>query len=174
MTRFIFNFILISCLSLRAAFAGDNDLKDFKKDQARIADAIEKVPASEMRLFLYSLDPHDASRFGGKLPENSAKSFHWMPILGCVEIVPFQEKTNLLGALAQGVRASDSIVANCFDPRHGLRIVTKSSTNDFVICFECLQVQAYGFAPSSYFLTGNSPAATFNNLLDEYKIKKAE
>jgi hypothetical protein len=169
--KLAFRIILASCLFLQTICNADDD---FKKSQARIADEIEKIPASNIKLFLYSLDPHDVSRFEGKLPENSAKSFHWMPILGSVEIIPLQEKTNLLGALAQGVRENSGEAAMCFDPRHGLRVVTKSSTNDFVICFECLQVQSFGFTPSSYFYVSGSPAATFNKLLDKYKMKKAE
>jgi hypothetical protein len=169
--KLVFKVILLSCLFLQTTRGADDD---FKKGQARIADEIEKIPASNAKLFLYSLDPHDVSRFEGKLPENSAKSFHWMPILGSVEIIPLQEKTNLLGALAKGVRESDGLEANCFDPRHGLRIVTKTATNDFVMCFECLQVQASGFPSSGNFLTSGSPAGTFNKFLDKYKIKKAE
>jgi hypothetical protein len=162
---------LMSCLFWQITFGADDEIK---KSQFRVADAIKKISASEIRLFVYSLDPHDASRFEGKLPENSAKSFHWMPILGSVEIVPLEEKTNLLGTLARGVRENDGEAAMCFDPRHGLRVVTKSATNDFVICFECLQVQTYGFTPSSNFYVSGSPAATFNKILDKYKIKKAE
>jgi hypothetical protein len=163
--------VLISCLFFQTAYSAD---ENFKQSQARIAGAIEKIEASNVRLYFYSLDPHDASRFEGKLPEISNKSFHWMPVLGNVEIIPLQEKTNLLGALAQGVRENSGEAAMCFDPRHGLRVVTKSATNDFVICFECLQVQAYGFTPSSSFYVSGSPAVTFNKILDKYKIKKAE
>ena len=169
--KLVLKLILLNCLFLQTICNADDD---FKKSQARIADEIEKIPASSIKLFLYSLDPHDVNRFEGKLPENSDKSFHWMPILGSVEIIPLQEKTNLLGALAKGVRESEGLAANCFDPRHGLKIVTKSATNDFVICFECLQVQAYGLPSSNRFLTSGSPAATFNKILDKYKIKKAE
>jgi hypothetical protein len=172
--KLVFNVVLFACLFFQTAKANDEDLKKFKTGQARIAGAIEKIPAAEARLYFYSLDPHDVSRFEGKLPEDSAKSFHRMPVLGSVEIIALQEKTNLLGALAKGVLESGGAAADCFDPRHGLRVVTKSSTNDFVICFECLQVQAYGFAPSCYFLIGRSPAATFNKILGKYQIKIVE
>jgi len=170
MTR-IFGIILLSCLLFEMANGADDN---FKADQTRIADAIEKIPASKIKLFLYSLDPHDARRFSGKLPENSNKSFHYFPILGRVEIVSTQEKTNLLGAFTKGIKENNESLANCFDPRHGIRIVSETATNDFVICFECLQVQAYGFNAGKYFLTSSSPNATFNKFLDEYHLKKAE
>ncbi len=164
-------FLLIGCLLSSRANGSDNS---FKSEKETIAKAIEQIPAAQARLYLYSLDPHDANRFEKKLPENSDKSFHWMPVLGKVEIVPFHEKTNLLETLATGVRESGQFGADCFDPRHGLRVVTKSATNDFIICFECLQVQAHGFTPATGFFTSRSPAATFNKVLDKYKIKKAK
>ena len=169
--KLAFRIILASCLFLQITCNADDD---FKKGQARIADKIEKIPASKVKLFLYSLDPHDVRRFEGKLPENSEESFHWIPILGRVEIVSTQEKTNLLFAFAKGVRECNGLVASCFDPRHGIRIVTETTTNDFVICFECLQVEAHGFGSIQGFETSGSPNATFNKFLDEYKIKKAE
>ena len=169
--RFLLNFVLLSCVLLQSVEAADDA---FKKDQDRIAAAIEKIPASTVKMFLYSLDPHDSRRFEGKLPENSNKSFHQFPILGSVEIAQTQEKTNLLGALAKGVRESDGFLANCFDPRHGLRVISKSATNDFVICFSCLQVEAHGFSAGKNFLTTSSPQPIFNKVLDQYKLKKAE
>jgi hypothetical protein len=50
----------------------------------------------------------------------------------------------------KGIRDSDLSAAMCFDPRHGLRVRTDAHTLDLVICFECLQIHAYGdvFAPS--------------------------
>jgi hypothetical protein len=48
------NFInLLVCLILACTGCGDNALK---KKQADIADAIEKIPALKIRLFLYSLE----------------------------------------------------------------------------------------------------------------------
>ena len=165
------SFTLLLCLLLQSSCVSETSSK---ANQIRIAKTIEKIPASQIRLFLYSLDPHDVSRFEGKLPENSAKSFHWMPVLGSIEIIPLTEKTNLLEALANGVRENQNFSFACFDPRHGLRITTESTTNDFVICFECRSVEAYGFPPANVFLISGSPAATFNKYLDEYKIRKTE
>jgi hypothetical protein len=165
----IFNFVLLCCLLFQTAAGADDN---FKVNQSRIADTIEKIPASKIKLFLYSLDPKD-QRFSGKLPENSDQVFHNYPILGSVEIIPIQEKENLLGAFAKGVREfhwpSDCIL----EPRHGLRVVSDSVTNDFAICFKCGDVAAYGFGPAESFTTGNS-RAVFDKFLDEYKLKKAK
>ncbi len=170
MTR-IFNLILLSCLFLQPANSAQDD---FKAGQASIADAIDKISVSKAKLFLYSLNPHDSRIFEGKLPKSPDQVFHGFPILGLAQIVSTQEKTNLLGAFASGVRASDGFIASCFNPRHGIRVITESTTNDFVICFECLQVESYGFGSIRGFRTGGSANTVFNKFLDEYKIKKAE
>jgi len=164
------NFInLLVCLILACTGCGDNALK---KKQADIADAIEKIPALKIRLFLYSLDPKD-QRFSGKPPENSDKVFHNYPNLGSVEIIPTQEKESLLGALAKGVCQFHWPTACVLEPRHGLRVVSDSGTNDFAICFKCGDVAAYGFGPAESFTTVNSRVA-FDKFLDEYKLKKTE
>jgi len=162
--------LLSSFLLLQTASGADDA---YKLVQSKAADAIDKIPASKVRLFLYSLNPHDYRVFDGKLPENSDQTFHRYPVLGGVEITSLEEKTNLLNAFTKGIRESDGQVAACFNPRHGLRIVDGTVTNDFVICFECLQVQAYGFSGGHDFLTSGSPSGTFNKVLDEYHIKKA-
>jgi hypothetical protein len=170
MTR-TFNFALLCCLIFQTAGGADDD---FRVKQSRIADVIEKIPAEKIKLFLYSLNPNDHRRYDRKFSENSDESFHWMPVLGHIEIASTQEKVNLLKAFSSGVRENDGMVANCFEPRHGIRIISETSTNDFVICFKCLSVEVYGFNSSHGFLTSSTPDATFNSLLDKYKIKKAD
>jgi hypothetical protein len=170
MTRF-FVFIVWSCLFLQTARGADDR---FKSDQADIAAAIEKIQASQVKLFLYSLNPNDSRIFEGKLPENSEEVFHRYPILGRAEMISAEEKARLLESFAKGIRESNGLVAQCFNPRHGIRIIAGTTTNDFVICFECLQVRAYNPNADKAFLTSSSPNKVFNKLLDEYHIKKAE
>ena len=125
----LFKLLLFGCVIFQTACGAD---KDFKRGQARVAEALEKIPASEIRLFLYSLDPHDVRRFEGKLPENSENSFHWMPVLGVAEVTSASDRLDLLTSLAGGIRESSGLNAACFDPRHGLRIISKFKTNKFV------------------------------------------
>ncbi len=47
---------------------------------------------------------------------------------------------------------SDAYVIECFNPRHGLRLQIGGRTIDFLICFECQQVEAKGFGKISGFL----------------------
>ncbi len=170
MTHWIF--LLASLLTLSACKEKQEpEIVDLKREQVRIAEAIAKN--STAKLILFSIDPHDTRIFSGKLPENSDEVFHQYPILGSIEIVSNEEKKTSLRAFAKGIRESDGTTMRCFDPRHGLRIITESATNDFVICFECLSVKAYGFPPAQNFLTTHSPQEIFDNFLDKNQIKKA-
>jgi hypothetical protein len=166
-----FGFVLLSCLLFQTASgAGD----DFKASQSRIADAIEKMGQTQDKIFLYSLNPKQLRISEGKPPENSDEVFHGYPILGRVEITSPEEKIRLLSAFVKGVRENSGFVLYCFDPRHGIRMVSETTTNDFAICFECLQVQAYGFNGGGNFLTSNSPRTVFNDVLKKYHIKGAQ
>ena len=159
--------VLLSCLCV--SLVGCAGLI-FKKNQDDIAGAIEKIPVSKARFLLYSLDPHD-QQIAGKI---AARTFHGYSVLGTVEIVPEEKKRHLLEAFADGVRKSGDMSMLCFEPRLGLAVIGESFTNDFVICYSCLQVKAYGFNPSEGFLTSSSPSVLFNGIFDKYGIKRSE
>jgi hypothetical protein len=165
------SFVLLSLLLLQTVCGAEYD---FKTAQSRAAEAIEKIGQTKDKVFLYSLDPNDPRIYQGKLPENSDKLLHRYPILGQVEVTSPQEKASLFGALSKGVRESTGTLANCFDPRHGIRVISSKATNGFVICFACLQVQAYGFEGGQYFLTSSSPGTVFNGFLSKYNIKQVQ
>ncbi len=161
-----FFFLLTMACSVMAGDVGDK----IKQEQARTAGQIEAWPVSKTQFFLYSLDP----RGGIGYVVNTEQVFHGFTILGKAEVTTEDDKAALLKAFAQGVRESDGRVAACFNPRHGLRLVVGSSTNDFTICFECLSVMTYGFNHGQGFLITASPSAAFNKFVEKYHLKKAK
>jgi hypothetical protein len=142
--------------------AGEND-----PEQVRVAKEIESIPTSKIRLFLYSIDPCNA----GVGILNNDEFFHGYFILGKVEIPTENEKIILLTSFAKGIREADG-AAMCFNPRHGLRVIQNSNTNDFSICYECAQVQPYGFNSNRDFSTSGSPNKEFNEFLDKYGLER--
>jgi hypothetical protein len=53
---------------------------------------------------------------------------------------------------------------HCFNPRHGLRIMHAGSITDFLICFECQQVQVWsGGQQISRWSTDSSPQPVFDH-----------
>ena len=95
-------------------------------------------------LLVLSLEP-----VGGP---SDPKGFHGWPVLGEVS-VPEKDREAFVEAVIAGAASNDSKRALCFDPRHGIRAVSKAGTVDLVICFECSQVQVfYSGGRNDYFI----------------------
>jgi len=91
------------------------------------------------QLILYSIDGRDDA---GK-PGKDVELFHNYPVLGKIEIKEAAKRDEILAALKSGIDKSDGTVAKCFWPRHGIRVVEKGKTTDYVICFECVHLHQY-------------------------------
>ena len=132
--------------------------------------AIEKLADSPSRVVLYSLDP--IKHTDSVEPE---KTFHEYIIRGRADIIDAAERRALVQTLARGARdATPNMTHACFNPRHGLRVEQGSYAADFVICFECLQVQACGFQPADFFLTSAAPQPTFDESLRHHNLPLPE
>jgi hypothetical protein len=65
-------------------------------------------------------------------------------------------------------------MANCFDPRHGIRAKDKERTVDLVICFRCLQVAIFEQGKEQQtVLTTSFPEPTFDAVLTKAKVPLA-
>jgi hypothetical protein len=129
---------------------------------------ITALPIARAKFFLYSLN--SLPRLPDDLKED--EEFHNHVVLGQIEITNAEDKNALMHALAKGICESDGKVMMCFNPRHGIRLITDSSTNDLLICFECQVIKAFGFKDGDFFSTAPSPAPLFNDMLDKYKLKR--
>lgn len=107
------------------------------------------------------------------LKEPPEDAFQRWKVLGSTTVTDPAVRTRLITAFKQGVQASDGTVAGCFNPRHGIRVTTKGVTTEFVICFECLQVQVNSGGTGSSFLTTASPQVVFNEVLDAAGVPRA-
>jgi hypothetical protein len=109
-----------------------------------------------------------------RLKEKPADAFHGWKVLGKTTVKD-AVRQKLVTDFKKGVEANKGIVAACFNPRHGIRVTHGGKTADFVICFECYQVQAYvGDKPVGGFLITDLPQETFNIVLKEAKIPLSE
>lgn len=118
------------------------------------------------RVFLYSLEP--------TFDKADGKAFHGYPVRGRVEITGDKEKAALLSSLAEGVRKAPNMLAMCFEPHHGLRVIDGEKEVDFVICFSCLQVRAYNFAQGETFSMDDYPEKTYDAALRRHGLPTAE
>ena len=86
---------------------------------------------------LLSLDPRQYKA----TPTNNF--YGWM-VLGRTEVTDKDVRDRLVAALRGGVNASnEEDSADCFDPRHAIRVKFAAKTFDFLICFECGWIQPY-------------------------------
>ena len=163
MNRFLFllagSLLISGCKENQSA-----EINDLKSEQARVADAIARL--SPTKLEIYTLNP-SLTPISEDLSVKSENTFHGFQVLKTVEIISREDKKSLIEEFASGIRKSDGTVMKCFDPHHGLRAITKIATNDFVICFECLQTRAFGFEPAESFPISTSPQSVFDKFLSK-------
>jgi hypothetical protein len=92
------------------------------------------------QLTLYSIDGRRLQP-GQEVQAN--EKFHGYPVLGKIEIADADKRKEVFAALKEGLARSNGTMAKCFWPRHGIPAVEKGRTIDYVICFECLQLEAH-------------------------------
>ena len=106
---------------------------------------------------LLSLDP--------RRQMNGADGFHGFKVLGTAVISDSEIRQKLVSAFERAVAEKPGAIAACFNPRHGIRVSKDRERADFVICFECRQVQvSYGEAQGE-FLINNSAKSLFDSVL---------
>lgn len=92
------------------------------------------------QLTLYSIDGRDFEP--GQRPK-ATEAFKGYPVLGKVEVTDPDKRKEITESLKKGLAKSDGKMAKCFWPRHAIRVVEKGRTIDYVICFECYQLETY-------------------------------
>ena len=125
--------------------------------------ALDKATQIEV----YSLDP--------VFPEEDAKkAFHGWKVLGKTTIKDEKQRKALVVALEKGVKEREDKAPECFQPRHGLRVVRDGKTVDLVICFQCYTIQVFvGKEDKRDVLIGRSPQPALDKLLTDAGIKLA-
>jgi hypothetical protein len=152
---------LLMLLTARAAVLGG------EKDN-KIPDDLRVILEKAEQFELLSLSPE-------QLREKPKNTFHDWKVLGKTTVKDAEVRKKLVTAFKKGVAENKGEAARCFNPRHGIRVTHDEKTVDFVICFECFQVQVFaGEKQVKGFLITDSPAATFDQVLKEAKVPLAE
>jgi hypothetical protein len=96
--------------------------------------------ASAERVVLYSLEPGKAAV---RDPSGACVGlcYYGWPVLGQMEVSLRSGLTKQVASWLKNPEPDEK--ALCFDPRHGVRVIAKEKTIDFVICFECDGVAVY-------------------------------
>jgi hypothetical protein len=100
--------------------------------------------------------------------------FHGFRVLGQTVVSDEGTRRELNRALRKG---AESIFANrprCFNPRHGIRVTRAGRTTDFLICFECEQVEVWsGDQLVADWMTDSSPQPMFDQVLQHAGVPLA-
>lgn len=134
---------------------------------ARKTNLLQTLPD---KLILYSLDGPDDVQFG---PTNE-KEFHGYRVLGRIEVTDRKRIEEIVAAFNRGIADSDGSVASCFYPRHAIRAHYGERLEDYVICFQCLNIAKYNGEKITSIPTADSGKATLNAILREEKIPLAK
>jgi hypothetical protein len=143
-------------------------LVQWTKRLPRVAvDALEEADRYE----LLSLDPERQSVQPTSSPSDL---FHGWRVLGRVVLTDSATRHRLNDALRGGAESILSPPAMCFNPRHGIRVTRDGRTTDFLICFECEQVQVrVGDQLVADWLTDSSPQPVFDQVLQQAGVPLA-
>lgn len=132
---------------------------------------IEKDIPAAAKVILEQADEFELLSLDPRLSSKPAKdAFHGYRILGSTQIPDPPTRKKLVTALEKGIAENGGrTLAHCFNPRHGIHVTRAKEHADFVICFECDQIQIYG-AASVEVLTTGSPLPIFNHVLQDAKV----
>ena len=130
--------------------------------------------ADEFTLFSLNPDPD--------FEHKSTNTFQNHVILGQIKIKRSTTRASLIAALDDGIGADELHIPgvnydlpNCFNPRHGIRAKKGDETVEFLICFECSQIQVSSNKGKSwFFITTKKPAAVFNSILKKNGVPLLE
>lgn len=137
-------------------------------ERNQIPAAADAALESASVLELLSLEPHpsegaEGERFG-----------EWL-VLGSTNL-DASSRRKVIAALRQGMPYyDDGSRADCFWPRHGLRVRHEGKTYKFVICFQCtLAGVSQDDSPLGNFVIRESPQLVFDKALFEAGIPLAK
>ncbi|MEO0476159.1 MAG: hypothetical protein AAF085_09360 [Planctomycetota bacterium] len=107
---------------------------------------------SDLKIILYAIDGPSAEglfeieSFDVATADSDSdppELFYNYPILGQVELTGTAAANELSGIVEKRVASEQGLIAGCFIPRHGLRVIRDGVTSDYVICFQCTNFEWY-------------------------------
>jgi hypothetical protein len=125
-------------------------------------------------VILYSLDP--GPRPDSPPPELGPEGgLNGFKILGKLSLTDPKQRSIAVDALNAAIRAADyRLMAACFVPRHAIRVTAGNKTFDFMICYQCRQIQLFEQGVSKAVIGIPDAPESLNKLLTEAKIPLAE
>jgi len=128
--------------------------------------AVQALAAPDS-VVLYSLEPWtenpDADR------NWKGAKFHGYNCLGQITLTGLDEQT-AIAEFKKAVPKEVQPMALCFDPRHALRVVSGHHSYDFLLCYECAQMEVYVDGKQITTLSASGSPDILNGLLKKAGI----
>jgi hypothetical protein len=124
----------------------------------------KNVLQNSEKFIVYSLDPEQG--------EENPDGYHGWKILGSLEITDAELRRQIADTLIDGIQTSSGLFAQCFDPRHAIRVSRARSAYDFIICFHCMRAYIYegDGEPMKRCSTNTAVEEMLNKILADAKI----
>ncbi|MDX6765879.1 MAG: hypothetical protein SFU85_03730 [Candidatus Methylacidiphilales bacterium] len=130
----LFLLVLVFFETTHSRALGQNTAAQAKQEKTAVL--VEGLLADLPTGTLYSLDPYP------KLDLPRGRQFQGYPILGQWPLALTHERREVYKVFLKSIRNNPrGDVAECFMPRHGLRIQISGGRVDFLICYQCLTVR---------------------------------
>ncbi len=111
---------------------------------------------------------------GGPIRTTNNNIFlHSHKILGWAVIKDKSIRMAILNNLYRNIESHDDKVADCFIPRHGIRVDVGGITWDWVICFECQKIRIYTSNCNEYYIYVKNNGQFFNQIARMYGLKNS-
>lgn len=160
--------ITLTLFLVVAPFSASSSNAGFEK-QKNAAGMENKIPLAA-KAILEQADEFELLSLAPRLLREPGKgTFHGYKVLGSTQVRDAGTRGRLVTALEKGIAANEGTIGACFNPRHGIHVKKGKEYADFVICFECLQIEIYGTAQGRV-LTMGSPQGIFNQVLKDAKV----
>jgi hypothetical protein len=110
---------------------------------------------------LYSLEPN--------LDRTIGEEFCGIRVLGKTTLDK-RETDQAAAAFETAVADWDGSQANCFNPRHGLRVTASGHIYDFLLCYECRVLEIFKDGKSISDMGAQGPSKVLNDLLRKHHL----
>lgn len=124
--------------------------------------AADQALASADSVVLYSLEPYTENPEADKNWKGA--KFHGYNCLGQLSLTGQQAQT-AIAEFKKAIPKEEGPMAECFDPRHALRVVSGHHTYDFLLCYQCAQMEVYEDDKELADLSASGSADILNSLL---------
>ncbi len=170
------SFFFINCSQKQKNNPTQWDANAFPKTYDTLPEVYRTTLEQADSFELFSLHPEPLSgnirRGRSKDPLPFIGHFHDYEILADISVREVEDRKSLISAFYQSIEENDGMAADCFNPRHGIRVTQAGKSVDFLICFECYQFKAFNGKEKVGGLLMDSAAPVFNRFFNLDKESK--